>query len=194
MYGSHLCPAKNETVTSKTELKLFCHPVPTLIYLWEIYIFPGSVCLFCCREICGPILGIYNFLPYKWMWKLVLRPRNSQKRNTKWDFPCSVLYCNLAANLKTSNSFCGKYKRNLSIFVSSILVVSIVYLRNYYYLPYCFVVQACWSSLLRKVELVNAWMKFGGFFENKILFPDFLKGFFRGFRRPIQGLINSHST
>ncbi len=25
------------------------------LYLWEIYIFPGSVCLFCCREICGPI-------------------------------------------------------------------------------------------------------------------------------------------
>jgi hypothetical protein len=23
-----------------------------------IYIFPGSVCLFCHREICGPILGI----------------------------------------------------------------------------------------------------------------------------------------
>ncbi len=36
---------------------MFCLPVPTLIYLWEIYIFPGSVCLFCCREICGPILG-----------------------------------------------------------------------------------------------------------------------------------------
>ncbi len=39
---------------------LFCLPVPTLIYLWEISIFPGSVCLFCCREICGPILGIYS--------------------------------------------------------------------------------------------------------------------------------------
>ncbi len=26
-------------------------PSPTLIYLWEVYIFPGSVCLFCCREI-----------------------------------------------------------------------------------------------------------------------------------------------
>ncbi len=24
------------------------------------YIFPGSVCLFCCRKICGPILGIYK--------------------------------------------------------------------------------------------------------------------------------------
>ncbi len=38
---------------------MFCIPVPTIIYLSDIYIFPGSVCLFCCREICGPILGIY---------------------------------------------------------------------------------------------------------------------------------------
>jgi hypothetical protein len=37
---------------------MFCLPVPTIIYLWEIYIFPGSVCLFCCREICGLILGV----------------------------------------------------------------------------------------------------------------------------------------
>jgi hypothetical protein len=43
--------------------KMFCIPVPTLIYLGEIYIFPGSVCLFCSREICGsPILGIYKLL------------------------------------------------------------------------------------------------------------------------------------
>jgi hypothetical protein len=28
-------------------LVMFCLPIPTLIYLWEIYIFPGSVCLFC---------------------------------------------------------------------------------------------------------------------------------------------------
>ncbi len=44
----------------QNRIRMFCMPVPTLIYLWEIYIFPGSVCLFCCREICGPILGIYK--------------------------------------------------------------------------------------------------------------------------------------
>jgi hypothetical protein len=60
---------------------MFSFPVPTLIYLWEIYIFPGSVCLFCCREICGPILGIYKSLTDTWMWKLGLRPRYSQKRS-----------------------------------------------------------------------------------------------------------------
>ncbi len=47
------------------------------------YIFPGSVCLFCCRKICGPILEyIYKSLTDTWMWKLVLRPHNSQKRNS----------------------------------------------------------------------------------------------------------------
>ncbi len=54
---------------------MFCLLILTLIYLWEIYIFPGSVCLFCCREICGTILGIYNSLTDTWMWKLGLRLR-----------------------------------------------------------------------------------------------------------------------
>ncbi len=61
---------------------MFCLPVPTLIYPWEICIFPGSVCLFCCRKICEPILGIYKSLTDSWIWKLGLRPRNSQKMNT----------------------------------------------------------------------------------------------------------------
>ncbi len=34
---------------------MFCLLVPTLVYLWEIYIF-------CCREICGLILGVYKSL------------------------------------------------------------------------------------------------------------------------------------
>jgi hypothetical protein len=56
--------------------------------LWAIYLFPRSICLFCCRKICGPILGIYKLLTYTWIWKLGLRPRNSQKR----DFFCSARY------------------------------------------------------------------------------------------------------
>jgi hypothetical protein len=62
----------------------------THISVRDLYcIFPGSVCLFCYREICGPILGIYKSLTDTLMWKLGLKPRNSQKRNHKWDFPCS---------------------------------------------------------------------------------------------------------
>ncbi len=77
---------------------MFCLPVPTLIYPWEIYIFPGSVCLFCCREICGLILEIYKSLTDTWMWKLGLRPCNSQKRSTLMGFS---LQCDLL-NLLTS--------------------------------------------------------------------------------------------
>ncbi len=62
---------------------MFCLPVPTLIYLWEIYIFPGSVSLFCCRKIFGPILGIYKSLTD---WGRAI-PR---KGIHIWDFRCSV--------------------------------------------------------------------------------------------------------
>ncbi len=37
-------------------------------------IFQRSVCLFCCRIIFGPTLGIYKSLTDTWMWKLGLRP------------------------------------------------------------------------------------------------------------------------
>ena len=56
-------------------------PIPTFMFLCAIYIFPRSVCIFCCRKISGPIVGIYKSLTDTWMWKLGLRPRNSQKRN-----------------------------------------------------------------------------------------------------------------
>ncbi len=74
----------------KTELHvMFCLPITTLIYLWEIYIFPGSVCLFCCSY--GQILGIYNLLTDTWMRKLGLRPRTIPRKGThKWDCCCSA--------------------------------------------------------------------------------------------------------
>ncbi len=34
-------------------------PTPTFMFLWGIYIFHWSVCLFCCRKIGGPNVGIY---------------------------------------------------------------------------------------------------------------------------------------
>ncbi len=57
-------------------------PIPTFMCLWAIDIFPQSICLFCCKKICGQILGIYKSLTDTWMWKLGLRPQNFQKRNT----------------------------------------------------------------------------------------------------------------
>jgi hypothetical protein len=46
----------------------------------ELYI-PTMGLPFLLEEICGPILRIYKSLTDTLMWKLGLRPRNSQKRN-----------------------------------------------------------------------------------------------------------------
>ncbi len=56
---------------------MFCLPVPTR---------QDRSAYSCCREICGRIQGIYKSLTDTWMWKLGLRPRNSQKRNTRLGF------------------------------------------------------------------------------------------------------------
>jgi hypothetical protein len=71
--------------------RMFSIPAPTLIYLWEIYIFPRSVCLsILLRQICGPILEIYISLTDTWIWKLGLRRRIIRKGIHKWDFHCGV--------------------------------------------------------------------------------------------------------
>jgi hypothetical protein len=61
-------------------------PSPTLMFLWAllyIHIFPWSVCLFCCRKIGGPNVGIYvdrSQAHECGHWDL--RPRNSFTGNT----------------------------------------------------------------------------------------------------------------
>jgi hypothetical protein len=92
---------------------MFCLPVPTLIYLGEVYIFPGSVCLFCCREICGPILGIYKSLTDTCMWKLGLQGRAIPRKGIhKWDFPCSVEGVYVETSLEgISFIYLASYKR-----------------------------------------------------------------------------------
>ncbi len=45
-------------------------PIPKFMYVWAIYIFPGSVCLFGFSKMLRPILGIYESLTDAWMWKL----------------------------------------------------------------------------------------------------------------------------
>ncbi len=42
--------------------------IPTFMYLWAIYIFPGSICLYGCSKMGGRILGIYKSLTDTWMW------------------------------------------------------------------------------------------------------------------------------
>ncbi len=64
-------------------------PISTFMCLWAISIFPQSICLFCCRKICGPILRIYKSLTDTWMWKLGLGAQFPERIH-KWDFRCSV--------------------------------------------------------------------------------------------------------
>jgi hypothetical protein len=47
------------------------------MFLWAIYLFPWSVCLFCCRTINQQNVEIYRSLVDTWMWKMGLRPHNS---------------------------------------------------------------------------------------------------------------------
>ncbi len=57
-------------------------PIPAFMFLWAIYVFPLSVCLFCCRKIGGPNVGICRSLTDTWVWKLGRRSRNSLSGNT----------------------------------------------------------------------------------------------------------------
>ncbi len=88
-------------------------PIPTFTYLWAIYIFPGSVCLFGCRKIGRPILGIYKSLIHEFgNWEIehfisvleITRPHSFISGNTLlWNqtfilashrlFICSVQRC-----------------------------------------------------------------------------------------------------
>ncbi len=72
---------------------MFSFSVPTLIYLWQIYIFPGSVCLFCCsagkyvdrsREYINPL---QTHECWNGDWGRAI-PR---KGIYKWNFPCSAV-------------------------------------------------------------------------------------------------------
>ncbi len=67
--AAHLFPIHNYNVLSPNSY--------THISVRDLFtVFPGSVCLCCCIQICGQILGIYKSLTDIWMWKLGL------KRNT----------------------------------------------------------------------------------------------------------------
>jgi hypothetical protein len=93
MSGFHLYIPRNETVQPpyfQNRIIMFCLPIPTLIYLWEIYIFPGSVSLLGCSQICGSILGIYKSLKThvcgNWDWGRAI----PKKGIHKWGFGCSA--------------------------------------------------------------------------------------------------------
>ncbi len=109
------CTAKNQNRKFDTNIPVATVPIFTFMFLWAIYRIPRSVCLFCCRKICGPILWIYKSLTDTWMWKLGLRPRNSQKRNTQMGFS---LQCGLQLSVQQyGNTIAASYdKRRLKMF------------------------------------------------------------------------------
>ncbi len=83
-----------------------CNEIPfmysTFMYLWAIYIFPGSVHIFSCSRIGRSIVGIYNSLTDTWMWKLGLWLRNSFSRNICIEFflLCLCSDTNIEKNVK----------------------------------------------------------------------------------------------
>jgi hypothetical protein len=67
----------------------------TVMCLWAIYIFPPSICLFCCRKYVDRSREYINCSQThecrNWDWGRAI-PRKGMHQ---WDLPCSVL-CNLA--------------------------------------------------------------------------------------------------
>ena len=65
--------------------------VPIFIFmcLWAIYLFPHLVCLFCCRKICRPVLGIYKSLADTWTCECGNRDWDRAVLGIhKWNFRC----------------------------------------------------------------------------------------------------------
>ncbi len=69
-----------------------------------LHMFPGSVCLFCCSEICGLILRIYKSLTDTWMY-----------RNWDWggntDFRYTMCLCGFqSASMNLASLYLYMYK------------------------------------------------------------------------------------
>ncbi len=61
----HALQRHNTEIRNKYSQQRHCAAtvsIPTFMFLWAIYVFLGSVCLFCCRKIGGPDVGINRSL------------------------------------------------------------------------------------------------------------------------------------
>jgi hypothetical protein len=71
-------------------------PISTFRCLWAIYIFPGSVCLFCCRKICGraiPFIGKHKWIFVAVHKRVYLPPSDTCKSTpiiVKYSFQTSI--------------------------------------------------------------------------------------------------------
>ncbi len=75
-------------------------PIPTFMYLWTIYIFPGSVCLFGCSKIDWEY--IYKSLTDTWMWNWKTEYYNSVLEIRR---PCSFISGNTSIGLDSHRPF-----------------------------------------------------------------------------------------
>ncbi len=83
---SDLCFPRNETARLRclqNIIIMFCLLISTFMYLWAIYIFPGSVCIFCCSQIGRLIMGVYKSLTDTWMW-------NKAEQFHTWEYNCTT--------------------------------------------------------------------------------------------------------
>ncbi len=106
MSGSHLWIPRNETVQCAASLYfqnriiIFCLAIPTVIYLWEIYIFPVWVFLFCCSQICGlRSWGYINCSQTHECGNWDSGRAIPRKGIHKWDFTCSTWFAHLHTHL-----------------------------------------------------------------------------------------------
>ncbi len=65
MSGSDLFIPRNENARLcyfQNRFIMFCLPISSFMYLWAIYMFPESICLFSCSQTGRPIRGSYKSL------------------------------------------------------------------------------------------------------------------------------------
>ncbi len=94
---------KFKQIFPEKELRGLSPNFHTFMCLWVIYVFPGLARLFCCRRICGRLLGIYLYhshihewgnwdwgrlIPFLGIhkWDLLCSARRTLRRMQTWDF------------------------------------------------------------------------------------------------------------
>ncbi len=101
------CTAKTQSRKFETNIprKGIAQPQSQFLHscVFERFIYI-PFCLFCCRKICGPFLGIYKSLTDTWMWELGLWPRNSFSGNICFEFS-GLCLCSAAKKTKKKPTF-----------------------------------------------------------------------------------------
>jgi hypothetical protein len=92
-------------------------PVSTVLCLWAIYIYPGSVQIFSCSRL---IVGIYKIVHRHstWIWKLRLRPRSFFSGNICFKYSVLCL-CSGGCNFKQTPALHAYLHHSLALMLLS---------------------------------------------------------------------------